>query len=205
MRKNRELKISFPKEEKKKKISISTFIIILGTIVGIYLGINKIYYNRVIFGFRTGAVQQGTLSIGNSKEIYLMLIGTATNKGNKPLNPHRFDLSVKVEGEWIPLQKMIIPQGFKLKGGTEDAAENDLQKWSQPITIEEPARGNLMFRSNELVAKSVKATNSIIFQLICVDIFNKKHTFTTTYGPFPDIDRRGKLIKHDVIIEPKDY
>lgn len=211
MRKNRELKISFPKEEKKKKLSITTLIIVLGTIVGIYIGIDKIYYNRVIFGFKPDGIVCGSFPEKKIGKQFIILFGTATNEGNKPLHPAHFDLKIKIKDKWISLLKSTIPeddvfaraknktQNFEIK----DAAKNDLQAWKRPITVEEPACGNLMFLSDELDFKSMEDSNNITFELTCVDIYGKKYKFTTIYRYGTDFKTPVKLIKHNVKFGPK--
>jgi hypothetical protein len=209
MRKQKESKISFPKETGKKKLSISTFIIALGTIVGIYIGIDKIYYNRVIFGFEPSGILTGTLASDSNGNNILMLFGAVTNAGTKPLNPISFSLKVKIENKWIFLQRMAIPEICVFNSEQQsievpEPSKSDLQEWKRPITMEEPARGSLMFVSNELDIESLRESNEITFQLTCIDIFKDEYTVTISYGPFAKFDKPVGLIKHGVIFGPKE-
>jgi hypothetical protein len=214
MLKQKKLKVSFPKEEKNKNwISIIALIVaIFGGVPGIFAITNYFYTNRVIFRFLVEAIVSGEFVTNNTENrTFLMLVGAATNKGNKPLNPARFDLKVRIKDKWIPFERTIIPpddmfnqskdniRNFEIK----DAAKNDLQEWSRPITLEEPARGNLLFTSRELNIESIRDRNDITFQLTCRDVYEDEYIFTTTYGPFTDVNTPKKMLKYNIYYGPK--
>lgn len=192
---------------KENWISVLALIVaFLGGVPGVISVVNYCR-NRPIFGFEPSGILTGTIA-SNNRDI-LMLFGTVTNAGTKPLHPKAFNLKVKAEGKWTSLQRMVTPKtcvfnSERQKIEVKEPSKMDLQEWSRPITTEEPARGNLMFISDELDVKSLKDSDKITFQLTCVDIFKKKHTVTITYGPFANINEPVKLIKHGVSFGPKD-
>lgn len=110
MRKNRELKVDFPKKSKVEKILpiIALLVAIFGGVPGIFVITNYFYTNRVVFGFNPEGIVGG--SFQQKKMQYIMLLGTVTNEGNKPLHPAYFDLKVKIKDKWISLQKWTIPE-----------------------------------------------------------------------------------------------
>lgn len=193
---------------KENWISITALTIALsGGIPGI-ISIVNYFHNRPIFGFEPHGILTGTLASDNSERNILMLFGTVTNAGTKPLNPKSFGLKVQAGDKWVSLRKMAIPEtcvfnSERQKIKIKEPSKINLQEWKRPILIGEPARGCLLFESNELVNETLTDNNSMTFELICVDIFNKEYTFTTTYGPFADFKENIKLLKYDVTFGPK--
>ena len=168
----------------------------------------KLFSGQPIFGFEPDGVLCGIHKDSNTP--FLALFGTVTNRGDKPLNPRGFDLKIKVHDKWLSLDSLYLPDNVEHIFNSEtqriiikDIDKMDLQEWKEPIVMGQPARGCLLFWSKEFDPNTLKSDNSLTFKLTCVDIFNKKYTITSTFGPFADFKEQRKLIKYNVSFGPK--
>lgn len=197
----------YPQKGEKKKLPIYKIIIAIGALAALYLACERIYYNRVIFGYNNIAAIYGHYPLTSDEGLSVFLIGTATNRGNKPLNPRRFEAKIKVIDEWVSLIRTEIPESIHFEGEENDiyvknAEGKSLQDLDRAITIDNPADGYLMFVSRELDEESLKKEGGNIFKLECIDEFNEiyKVIFSTTHDK---VDIPSSIFKKEVIIEPK--
>jgi len=185
---------------------LTLLIAVSGGIPGM-ISISNYMQSRPKFGFEPEGILRGELPPYNKTAHFIMLIGTVTNSGNKPLNPKGFSLEIKVDDKWMPLRAMAIPETF-IFGSEEqnidikEPSRMDLQERKEPILIGEPARGCLLFESNELIETTLEENNSITFRLTCVDIFNRNYAFTAA-RPFGEIDQQVKYPKFGITVGPK--
>jgi len=188
---------------------ITIIIAICGGFPGI-INIVKYFHNKPIFGFEPNGLIWGELPQEDVNIPFLVLFGTVTNQGDKPLNPRFFDMKIRDKGKWFALERYSLPVDANCEFHSEtqliiakDLAKIDLQEWKEPILIGQPARGCLMFFSKDIDIQELKDSNSLTYQLKCMDIFNKTYTVTSTYGPFSDVKSLQKLIKYNVTFGPK--
>ena len=213
---NKALKVDFPKKSKGEKISsiITLLIAIFGGIPGLFIIKNYLHTPRVIFEFKLEAFPYGVFPPEYGGAKFLMLVGTVTNRGDKPLIPKTFDLKIKIADKWISLEKTVIPPDDAFKQSQqgeqvviiESAADKDLLKYNRPITREEPAYGNLLFTSDNIniedLKKSMNDSNSITFELSCTGCYDDKYTVTQTQNLGKIRGMRG-LPKHGISYGPR--
>jgi len=142
-------------------------------------------------------------------ESMLFVSGTVANSGSKPLSPGRFELEILSSGEWIPLEKSLIPEGANFQSEKQqiDIAEPwkmDLQKFSGSIHHGQPIIGFLMFgaKSIELGQLHALLLAGVKLRVSCIDIYEKRYQCIVTSDSSP-IEGRVDYPKHGVSIEEK--
>jgi hypothetical protein len=195
---------------RKYRIEIITIIIaVCGGIPGI-ISIVNYFRDRPILGFLPLGRLTGISSQDNQP--FLLVFGSVTNKGTKPLNPIRFYLKIKVNGEWkflhpdyIPDVNYVFDSDKEIIEVRENLSEINLEEWKDPILVGQPANGCLMFRIDKDTYNYLKDKRSLEYRLICQDIYNNEYTYTSTMGPFDDYaeDQPKKILKYNIIRIPK--
>ncbi len=199
---------------RKNKLAITALIIaVFGGFPGAISILNYLHTPQIIFGFKPDVYLHGTLPPKYGSKKIFMLTGTVTNEGDKSLIPRYFDLKIKIEDKWISLERTIIPQDYEFEQTKpqvtkiEGAADRDLLRYIRPITKEEPAYGHLLFTSDELDIKALKASmykrNSITFELSCISIYDEKYIVTQT-NDLDRIDGLRELPKQGILYGPKE-
>jgi len=198
---------------RKKWLQIITIIIaICGGFPGI-ISIIDYFRDRPILGFHPHAFLTGTVTLEDSNIPVLIMFGTVTNQGTKPLIPFRFYLKIKVNSEWlsffpeyIPNAKYFFQSNAQKITMNEDLSKMNLEEWKKPILNGAPAQGCFMFVIDKHTYDYLQVNKSFIYKLICEDVYNNKHTFLSTCGPFDDNIRslQKKVIKYDIVVGPNE-
>jgi hypothetical protein len=136
-------------------------------------------FNYVPAGFLDGTMQD---TMRKTESNFIMLTGTLTNEGEKPLLPHIFNAAIEYKGEKMELRRSEIP--FKSLAGNLDPSTSiqytdvvDLQKTKQ-ITDQEPVNGSLLFKTTLSITdldNLIKQDKMIIY-LTCLDFYGKSST-----------------------------
>ena len=187
--------------EKNWVALISLLVALIGGAPGIIAIINH-FRNRIVFDFKIEGITIGGI---NNKAV-ILLTGTITNAGNKPLRPDTYNLEVKIDKKWFKLDKTVIPKKSILNSDSqkisiENLYENDLLKIDQSIISSSPVRGHLMFTTNKISLAKLR-DEEYTLKLICFDIFNKK--FQTKF-PRPQYNPNQpiKFPRHGMSVQPK--
>ena len=161
---------------KQNWVALSSLLVaFLGGVPGIVAIVNN-YRQKPIFRYLLAGITLGEFS--TNKSCMLLFSGTISNAGGKPLVLATFDLEVKIGKTWHKMTKILIPENSRFESSQQEITidkpwENDLQRTMTPITQSTPVYGHLMF-TNHTLKKEAFGTISIMYKLICTDIFGKK-------------------------------
>ena len=182
---------------------ISLLIALFGGASGIIAIINY-FRQKSNFKYTLAGIVLGESADNHS--CMLLLSGTISNSGDKPLVPTTFDLEVKIGKNWNKMSRRVIPNNLKLGSDeinitVDKPWEKDLLKLKISVTQPAPAYGFLMF-TNKTLKKEAFMNTKVIYKLICIDTFGKKYS-----TKFSKIDKNiGEGLtfpKNDMTVQPK--
>lgn len=187
---------------------VALIIALVGGVPGVISIINH-YRNRPIFYFSLVNTIGGDLiqEATGKKYSMIMLNGTVSNKGDKPLSPAYFNLEAKVEGKDIRFTRILIPENVTFPSDIEqiDVREpwkRDLQRFTGSVSTDTPVEGHLMFICDSVYGESLRTSRDITWKLTCIDVSGKSHRATVK----PNIARYESVTvypKHGITIQPK--
>lgn len=180
---------------------VSLAVAAVGGIPGI---ISYLEYRRkkISFGYRFLGVTVGTFGT----KTMVLLTGTVTNRGNKPLVPSHYDLKVKIGRRWVGLDRAVIPENAVFSSSEQiidytEPSKQDLLVSRSPVTPSTPLRGHLMFIDDTVSPKQMRG-KKLNYRLICTDIFGDKYK-KDFKGSLHMSDKPVILPKHGVKTQPK--
>ncbi|HQM30828.1 MAG TPA: hypothetical protein PLR20_15870 [Syntrophales bacterium] len=160
---------------------VSLLVALIGGVPGIIAIINQ-RRNRPVFRFSLVNIITGHVLHSPSGNTHTMILitGTASNEGNSILSPACFELECKTDGNWLRLEKKLIPEDATFESDAQDiklasAWRKDLQRFSGTITTGMPLNGHLMFVSSNVPLDKIRDNPNLKLKLICRDIFGKDH------------------------------
>ena len=185
-------------------LELSTLLIaVLGGVPGGIVVINFLR-RRIYFGFNLEGFDTG--NIGASGKSMLLLTGTVTNKGDRPLRPDNYGLEIKIQGSWVKLEPTQIPTNPLFESDQQhityaDINRRDLQIIDEAVTSISPVRGHLMFLST-LELKNIRAADRL--RLTCIDVYKRIHKVKIDLKRIkPDLNKPIIYPKHGVTVIPK--
>jgi hypothetical protein len=139
----------------------------------------------------------------------LLLTGTISNQGGKPLVPAYFDLNLGVNGEWIEFHKMLIPTDLNFDNGSivvdfdNHPSKMDLQKYQGVVSVDMPIHGYLMFVSDQVELEALGKDDHPAMRIICVDVFGRRHATDVALGERDDkthlsFPKHGLTVKSNI-------
>lgn len=182
---------------------LSLLVALIGGVPGIIAVVDHLR-KRPIFRFTLVNVITGRDAAKD--QTIVLLTGTATNEGNKPLTPALFELRVRSHRAWLTFDKALIPEGARFSSDTQsitvaDPSKHDLQRLSASISPETPLYGHLLFVSSAVSLDALRSQESPDWRLTCVDVFDRRHEARLQ---LPKDDGRGLVFpKHGVTVSPK--
>jgi hypothetical protein len=206
---------------RKNCITILTLLILFfGGIPG-FLKLREIYMSRPIFTFRLvdlayaeGVPVRGGIPCALPSAM-LLLVGTASNDGGRPLTPERFDLELGVRGKWISFNRNLIEKDDVYQSPDQNVEMNDpwdkdLQKFAGTLKPGESTRGLLRFLSDKInldeLTSALATRGTAKLRLTCVNASGKRYAHVMSPIPSADYIRRGDSIvypHHGIKVSPK--
>lgn len=182
----------------------SLAVALIGGVPGI-TAILEYVRRRARFGAEIAGYVSGNVRRDDGVELTMLLLTmTVWNKGDRPLTPASFQLSLRMGKKWIAMEPWLMSRNAVYESDVQEirVAERDLQRFTGSVTPATPVHGHAMFVTDKVTLAQVREAHQLDVRLVCRDVFGRDHRL---FLPLPRDPIKGPLEypKHGLAVRPK--